>query len=111
MIEYPFTIHKLSSEEGGGYMAEALDLNGCIADGETIDEAVINLEDAITSWIRTAQEFGDPIPIPSDDSKFRGVNVPNLKTRQTFEATDQGIGLTSGKPVDEFFEKLIAQKD
>jgi DNA-damage-inducible protein J len=34
------------------------------------------------------------------------VKVPNLRTRQTFEATDQGIGLTSGATVDEFFETL-----
>ena len=56
MIGYPFTIRHLSEDEGGGYLAEALDLNGCIADGETIEEAVYNLEDAINSWIKTAQE-------------------------------------------------------
>lgn len=72
MIEYPFNIHRLSIEEGGGYLAEAFDLNGCIADGETIEEAIHNLEDAITSWIKTAQELGTPIPTPSEDSKFSG---------------------------------------
>lgn len=64
MIDYPFTVHKLTPEEGDGYLAEVLDLNGCIADGETVDEAVHNLEDAITSWIKTAQELGRPIPLP-----------------------------------------------
>jgi len=72
MIEYPFTIRTLSEEEGGGFLAEAFDLNGCIADGETIEEAIHELEDAITSWIRTAQEFGDPIPEPSTDAQFSG---------------------------------------
>ena len=52
MIDYPFTVRKLSSDEGTGYLAEALDLNGCIADGETVEEAIHNLEDAIASWIK-----------------------------------------------------------
>jgi antitoxin HicB len=72
MTDYPFTVRHLSEEEGGGYLAEALDLNGCIADGETIDDAVHNLEDAINSWIRTAQELGRPIPAPSTDEEFSG---------------------------------------
>jgi predicted RNase H-like HicB family nuclease len=33
MIDYPFTVRHLSEDEGGGYLAEALDLNGCMADG------------------------------------------------------------------------------
>ena len=65
MMDYPFTVRHLSDEEGGGYLAEAYDLNGCIADGETIEEAIHNLQDAITSWIKTAQELGNPIPDPA----------------------------------------------
>jgi len=72
MIDYPFTVRHLSEEEGGGYLAESLDLNGCIADGETIEEAVHNLEDAVTSWIKTAQELNHFIPLPSNDAQFSG---------------------------------------
>lgn len=72
MIDYPFTIRHLSKDEGGGYLAEAFDLNGCMADGETIEEAVSNLEEAIYSWVKTAQEFGDFVPTPSDDRQFSG---------------------------------------
>jgi len=39
-IEYPFTIRRLSKAEGGGWLVEFPDLPGCIADGETIEEAV-----------------------------------------------------------------------
>lgn len=99
MIEYPFTIHKLSSVEGGGYMAEVLDLNGCIADGETVEEAIVNLEDAITSWIRTAQELGNPIPAPSDDSKFSGkwlVRTPKSMHRKLVELSkSEGVSLNT----------------
>ena len=37
------------------------------------------------------------------------VKVQNLKTRQTFEETDQGIGLTHGSTVDNFFKELDAK--
>lgn len=67
MIDYPFTVRKLSKEEGEGYLAEVLDLNGCMADGKSAEEAVHNLEDAIISWIRTAQELNRPIPRPNHD--------------------------------------------
>ena len=65
MIEYPFTIRRLSKPEGGGWLVEFADLPGCIADGETIEEAVENASDALRSWITTAKEFKDKIPAPS----------------------------------------------
>lgn len=37
------------------------------------------------------------------------VKVPNLKTRQTFEETDQGIGLTHESTVDKFFTEIDAE--
>jgi antitoxin HicB len=60
--DYLITIRPLSQEEGGGYLAEVPDLPGCIADGETVDEAVHAIESAINSWLATAKEFCDPIP-------------------------------------------------
>jgi antitoxin HicB len=99
MIDYPFTVHKLSPAEGGGYMAEALDLTGCIADGETVDEAIFNLEDAITSWVKTAQELRRPIPPPSDDSKFSGkwlIRTPKSMHRKLVELSkSEGVSLNT----------------
>jgi DNA-damage-inducible protein J len=34
------------------------------------------------------------------------VKVPNPTTKKTFEATDQGIGLTYGSTTDKFFKEL-----
>lgn len=99
MIDYPFTVRHLSEDEGGGYLAEAFDLNGCMADGETIEEAVHNLEDAIYSWIKTAQELGDPVPSPSDDRKFSGrwvVRTPkSLHYRLVEMAKREGVSLNT----------------
>ena len=88
MIDYPFTVRHLSKEEGWGYLAEAIGLPGCIADGETIVEAVHNLEDAIQSWIRTAQELGKPVPCPINDAEYSGkwvIRTPKTLHRKLAE--------------------------
>ena len=61
---YLCNISILPAEEGGGYLIEFPDLPGCISDGETIDEAIANGEDAILCWIETAKQYGDEIPPP-----------------------------------------------
>ncbi len=48
-FEYPFTIHPLADEEGGGYLLEFPDLPGCMAGGETPEEAIREGEDALRS--------------------------------------------------------------
>ena len=99
MMDYPFTVRHLSDEEGGGYLAEAYDLNGCIADGETIEEAIHNLQDAITSWIKTAQELGNPIPDPAADASYSGkwvVRTPkNIHHRLVDLAKREGVSLNT----------------
>ena len=46
------------------FIAQAPELSGCFAHGDTQQEALQEIEQAITLWIETAQEFGDPIPEP-----------------------------------------------
>lgn len=98
-MDYPFTVRHLSQEEGGGYLVEAYDLNGCIADGETIEEAIHNLEDAITSWMETAKELGNIIPKPSDDDSFSGkwvVRTPkSIHHRLVDLAKREGVSLNT----------------
>lgn len=65
--QYPVTIQRLSAADGGGFAAYALDLPGCVSDGETPNEAVSNLQDAILCWIEAAEDMGRPIPKPSPD--------------------------------------------
>jgi antitoxin HicB len=64
-VEYPFTMHPLSEDEGGGYLIEFPDLPGCMSDGETPEEAIQNGADAVQCWIEAMREAGRPIPPPS----------------------------------------------
>lgn len=67
MIEFPYSlvIEPLSAADGGGYIAIVPDLPGCMSDGETPEEAVVNVRDAIAAWIEAAREMGRPIPAPT----------------------------------------------
>lgn len=52
------------SEEYHAYIAEVLELPGCMADGSTYEKALTNVEVIIGEWIETAEEQGRPIPEP-----------------------------------------------
>ncbi len=52
------------SEEDKVFIAEAPELPGCMAHGETHETALANAKEAIRLWLDTAREFGDPIPVP-----------------------------------------------
>ena len=62
--DYEVDIKPLSAEDGGGYIAVAPELPGCMSDGETPEEALANAYDAIGCWIEAAEELGHPVPQP-----------------------------------------------
>ena len=53
------------SDEDEGFIAIATDLPGCSAFGETQEEAVAELRNAIGAWQMAAEKAGNPIPEPS----------------------------------------------
>lgn len=64
-LTYPVVIEPLSEEDGGGFVALVPDLPGCMSDGETPEEAIANVQDAIAAWMEAAQDHGRTIPAPS----------------------------------------------
>jgi antitoxin HicB len=66
-VKYPIT---LCPEDDGGYSALVPDLKGCMTQGETIEEALEHIEEARQSWIKTAYDFGDIIPKPSNQNAW-----------------------------------------
>ena len=98
-LEYPFTIHHLSKEEGGGYLIEFPDLPGCISDGETIEETIKNGSDAVKCWISAAKESDRIIPKPGDLEKQSGKwvqRVPkSMHLRLVHKADEEGVSLNT----------------
>ena len=64
-LDYAVRIEKLSVDDGGGYLATVPDLPGCMSDGETPEEALHNIQDAITAWIEGAKAWEQAVPEPS----------------------------------------------
>jgi antitoxin HicB len=63
--EYPLIVEPLAEEDGGGFLAIVPDLPGCMSDGETPEEAVASVGDAIRAWIEAARDLGHEVPKPS----------------------------------------------
>lgn len=64
-LRYPIAIEPLSDADGGGFAAFVPDLPGCMSDGDTPEEALANVKDAIATWIEAARDIGHEVPEPS----------------------------------------------
>ena len=96
--EYPFIIRYLAKEDGGGILIEYPDLPGCISDGETMEEAVKNGQDAVKCWLEAAKESGRTIPKPSKElSSGKWVQrVPkSLHAKLIEQAKKDGVSLNT----------------
>jgi antitoxin HicB len=56
----------LTPEDEGGFSVSVPSLPGCFTQGETIDEAIEMAKQAISVYIESLEEDGEPVP---DDSK------------------------------------------
>ncbi len=67
-LSYPYELTR--DEEG--FVASHPDLLGCLAQGDTADEAVKELDSARRAWLEVRFEEGLPIPEPVDEAAFSG---------------------------------------
>jgi len=44
-------------EEYKGYVVDVPELQGCMSQGKTIDEALANVKDAINGWLLTEKKY------------------------------------------------------
>ena len=58
----------------GAYGVVFPDLPGCVAMGYTVEDALVNAEDALRDYTLDAEEDGEVLPHPSP---FQSINVPN----------------------------------
>ncbi len=52
----------LQREHDGGYVATVPSLPGCVSQGNTRDEALKNIEEAIELYLEGVKAAGEPIP-------------------------------------------------
>ena len=51
------------SEEDNAFIAEVPELPGCMADGESYNDALKNVQTIISEWTETAKKLGRKIPM------------------------------------------------
>ena len=96
-LHYPaqLTRHVDNGEEY--WLAEILDLPGCMADGATPNEAMESVEEAKELWISAHLEDGYEVPEPSDAREFSGrfvLRIPkSLHRSLALEAKREGVSL------------------
>lgn len=61
---YRYEIILYWSAEDAAFIAEVPELPGCMAHGDTQDEALHQAQEAMAAWIEVAREIGRSIPEP-----------------------------------------------
>lgn len=64
---------RLEPQEEGGYLAICEAIQGCHAEGETVAEALENLEDVARALLEVQKE--DRVPLPRDLQEFTAQTV------------------------------------
>ncbi|MCD6142276.1 type II toxin-antitoxin system HicB family antitoxin [Candidatus Bipolaricaulota bacterium] len=57
----------IEQDEDGMYIAECPTLPGCISQGKTREEALVNIRDAIKGYLESLQKHDEPIPPPIEE--------------------------------------------
>ncbi len=52
----------LEQEPDGGYVASVPALPGCVSQGDTRQEAMANIREAVELYVEDCRDAGDPIP-------------------------------------------------
>lgn len=62
--------------EEGGYVVSVPALPGCITEGDTLEEAMEMVKDAISGYIASLRKHNEPIPEESGPSLMSVIDVP-----------------------------------
>jgi predicted RNase H-like HicB family nuclease len=84
-------------EDDGVWIASIPDLPGCNSYGDSVSEAISNIQQAKDLWIQGRYETDSPIPEPTNEEDFSGkfiLRIPRTLHRCLFyEAKKQGVSL------------------
>jgi predicted RNase H-like HicB family nuclease len=69
-------IDPVPEEDGSGWLAQVVDLPGCMSDGKMPAEALKNVMEAKKAWLKTAQKRG--LEVPAVDENRLAVEVSAL---------------------------------
>jgi predicted RNase H-like HicB family nuclease len=106
-MHYPMDIRW--SEEDGAFLAEVFDLPGCIADGETPEQAAKNAREAARLWLEVARKERRRIPPPSEQQPASGKFLVRLP--KSLHARLQTLARHEAVSLNQLVLSMIAEKE
>lgn len=98
----------IPDEESGTYTGLISEFPGCIAQGDTPQEAYSNLECAAQEWIEAALSLGQEIPPPSESLSYSGkilLRVPKSLHRELILTAER-----EGVSLNQFMVSILSEK-
>ena len=74
-----FTVVLKPDTEDGGFVAQCPAVQGCVSEGDSVEEALANMKEAIAACLESLQENGLPIPQADDTVVVASVDVDPAK--------------------------------
>jgi antitoxin HicB len=103
-LKYPIEI----VEDEGAWVASIPDLPGCHSFGDTVTEAIDNVQKTKTLWIEGQYRANAAIPEPENEDDYSGrfvLRIPKVLHKSlAYEATKQGVSL------NQYASFLLAQR-
>lgn len=98
-LRLPYQRVLIPDAESGGFTALIAEFPGCIAQGESIEEAYKNLEATADSWIEACRSMGQKIPEPLESNDCNGrvlARIPKSLHKQLLIAADRdGVSMNT----------------
>ena len=99
LADYPFEIRPLTPAEGGGFLISYPDFSEFISDGETIEEALNNGQEALKETIAVLRAMAVPVPAPNSGGLASGkfvARVPKtIHAQLASRAKVEGVSLNT----------------
>jgi antitoxin HicB len=93
--DYAVMVEPLSEADGGGWLATVPALPGCMGDGDTREQALADVENAIAAWQDAARELWRDVPGPGALGQWRQRVPRSLHEKLKIIAASEGVSLNS----------------
>ncbi|OGO42838.1 MAG: hypothetical protein A2Z05_03005 [Chloroflexi bacterium RBG_16_60_22] len=95
--EYSFILERHNDSDKPYYSLRAIELEGCMTTGDTIEEVARDIQDAMLEWLQLNIKLGRAIPKPLKSRHYSGKVMlrmpPTLHQSLMFRAAEQGVSL------------------
>lgn len=105
-LPYHLSVARDGEKQGGSWIATVEELPGCTSRGQTPEEAVSGIEDAIGSWISSALEEGREVPEPKSSASHSGRLL--LRMPRTLHGELTRVAEREGVSLNQFITDVLA---